>query len=492
MEAFKVADVNLMPSAHQARLEYFNTICLNKRNLLFLLLRLMRRLNLLKAFLRHKRSSTQNTAWIYFSSFATNFICLALGMVSGIIAARLLGPEERGALAILTYYPSLIGSFFVLGNHYSIKYMLSQEPEKESEISTVGFRLSLILGVIGAITFALCIPYTLKASERDLASAVVITCLMAPVMVINPCLYAIHQGKLRFGWVNLMLILSSGGYVILLIGLWMTKTVSPLRIVVATSFLVTIIVFLNLRRVGFEKLNYPVSFKNYRSCLNLGLKFFVPSVMATLFCAADRAILIRVTTLKEIGYYSVAFSLTFPLTLAVEVFSQVGFVEVSGTKDETTSSALILRRFHTAQAIVFVSALFVFAVVYPLIKFGFGTEFLPATAIALFMIPAMALRGLANMLDSSLRAKGLAFPGTVANLLALICLVGLGLWWVPSGGGRAFAVALLSAQTLSVVILINAMRLFLGLPLSRMWGIRPNVIIDLLRHIIRLAQFQKA
>jgi antigen flippase len=439
----------------------------------------------------HTFDSARNVTWTYFSSSATNFICLIFGAVSGIITARLLGPEARGELAILSYYPSLMASILTLGLPYALKYMISKNPEKELEIATVGFRLSLILGIMGAISFALFVPRTLADNSRHLASAVAITCLIAPAMVINPNLYAIHQGLFRFGWVNVMLILTAGGYVFLLLLLWSFKMVSPLQIAVAVLGLQTIIAFLNLWRFGFTKFRCRVSRQTYRLCLIHGLKFFAPTLLTTLFVVADRAILIRTTTLEEIGYYSVAFSLAFPLTLVIEVFAQVGFVEISSAKEKVTSSALALRRFQMAQVIVVIAALIVWAGIYPIIRFGFGAKFLPAMVVASLLVPAMALRGLTNTLDSSLKANGFAWPGAVASLLALFCLVGLAFWWVPTGGGQAFALALLSAQTVSMVVLLFATILLLSLPLSKIWGFRSNIVKALVQNVLSLAQFRK-
>lgn len=51
-------------------------------------------------------------AWL--GTFATNGVGLAIGMATGILAARLLEPEGRGLLAVLQFWPGLLWSIGML------------------------------------------------------------------------------------------------------------------------------------------------------------------------------------------------------------------------------------------------------------------------------------------------------------------------------------------------------------------------------------------
>ncbi len=437
----------------------------------------------------------ENKVWIYFSTTATNLICLILGAASGIFAARLLGPEGRGELAVISYFPALMGSIFPLAIPQALTFFISRDRDRQAEFATAGFRISLVLGILGSGIFAIVSPRTLAENNRHLSWAIAVVCLAAPAMVVNPHLYAIQRGLERFNWVNAMLILTGMGYPFLLFVLWWFKIVSPLLVALSSLLLQMVISALHVWRLRSSIIRSSIGWQTYRESLIQGLKFFLPSIALTIFVISDRAILIRTTTLEEIGYYSVAFALTFPLTLVIEGFAQIGFVEVAGTEDGNTSLALATRRFQMAQAVVLPAALVMLPLVYPVIRFGFGKEFIPAVTGGYFLIPAMAMRGLVHTLDSSLRARDVAWPGALANLLALFCLIGLSAWLVPTGGVRGFSLSMLCAQGVALVLLILCVRLFLSIPLLDLWGLRLSIVMALLKNllnVIKLGGYKRA
>jgi O-antigen/teichoic acid export membrane protein len=430
----------------------------------------------------------KNKAWIYFSTSATNIICMMLGVVSGILSARLLGPEGRGELAVILYFPAVMGSIFPLAIPQALTFFISKDRNRQAEFATAGFRISLVLGILGSVIFALVSPRILAENNRHLSWAIAVVCLAAPAMVLNPHFYAIQRGMERFNWVNGMLILAGMGYPILLLVLWWFNIVSPLLVALSSLLLQMVISALHVWRLGFSTIRCSIGWQTYRECLIQGLKFFLPSIALTIFVISDRAILIRTTTLEEIGYYSVAFALTFPLTLVIEGFAQIGFVEVAGTKDGNTSLALATRRFQMAQAVVLAAALVMLPLVYPVIRFGFGKEFIPAVTGAYFLIPAMAMRGLVHTLDSSLRARDVAWAGALANLLALFCLIGLSAWLVPTGGVRGFSLSMLCAQGVALVLLTFCVRFLLSIPLLDLWGLRFSIFMSLLKNLLNLVK----
>ena len=127
----------------------------------------------------------RNKAWVYFSSTTTTFICLVISVVSGVIAARLLGPGGRGELVVIQYYPTIMGAIFCLAIPQALTYFIVREPEHQSQTITAGIHLSLLLGIAGALFFALVAPLGLPHDQNsELAKAVVIACLAAPAMVI--------------------------------------------------------------------------------------------------------------------------------------------------------------------------------------------------------------------------------------------------------------------------------------------------------------------
>ena len=428
----------------------------------------------------------KNKAWTYFSTAGTSFICVVLGCISGVLAARLLGPEKRGELAVIAYFPGLMATFFPLALPQALTFFISKEPQRTSEVAAAGFRISLVLGVLGAMTFAFIGKYVLTTENQHLAKSIGLVCLMAPAMVVNAHFYAIHRGVHRFSLVNGLLIFVAGGYVLLLLGFWSVNRVSALNIAVGTQCLQIVVAVISGCCIGSVLIRTPVRWSTYSRCLLQGLRFWLPMLALTLFTVSDRAILIRTTSLEQIGHYAAAFAVAFPFTLVAQSFAQIGFVEISGESGDEGAVSLLARRFQMVQVISVGLVLAGLPLVHFVIEFGFGEEFSAAIPVAYFVVIAMLIRGLSWALECGLRARNHIWPGVASSLTSLGCLVLLSVVLVPSGGVKGFGIALLLAQAAGLAVLILAAKWSLGISFSDLYGLRPAIVVALCKSLLTL------
>lgn len=425
----------------------------------------------IKFFASHDDSATVD----YLGTFLTQMICLLGGVVSGIVSARLLQPTGRGEMAIIQYFPNLIGTFFCLAIPSAITLFISRYPERHAEYSTAGLRLSIVLGIAGAILFAAVAPMTLAPKDAHLAWPVALTCLAAPVIVVNPHLWAIYRGLKQYHWANSMVILTATMYPCFLIMLWLFGWISPMHAVMASLAAQAVVLLPNLWRLGIATLVRPVPWYIYQECLSQGLRYFFPVVAVTIFQMADRIILMHTTNLSELGFYAVAYGFTFPIILTVEPFVQIGFVEISGAGSQTLSVDILIRRFHMAQIVLVLACLFMAPCIRPFISYGLGKEFLPASKVAYILLAAMLLRAMSRVLENGLRAVNRNWQGTMANLISLVLLIGLSLLFVPNHGSVGFSLALLAAEVIHMTILWALSVREFGIPFSDIWGLRPKL-----------------
>jgi O-antigen/teichoic acid export membrane protein/SAM-dependent methyltransferase len=430
-----------------------------------------------------------NKTWIYLSSTTTTFICLVINALSGIMVARLLGPLGRGELVVIQYYPTLMGSLFCLAMPQALTYFVVREPGRQSQIITAGIHLSIMLGLAGALVFALAAPLGLpKDRQSDLQRAVVIVCLAAPAMVITPHLEAINWGLKRFGWCNSLRIINSLGYCVAITVLWMSGLVTSLAAALAAVLIQTGLLVAHLRRLGFHYVMQRAELAIYRLCFSQGLTFFLPVFAIIVYSASDRFILIKTTTTLEMGYYAIAFAIAYPVSLAVEAFAQVLFVEIADEKKGDFSNSLAVRRFQLAQIIVFSSVVLLMPISPYIINLAFGDKFGPAVPVAFSLIAAMALRGLTRMLDFAMRARNVTRPSTISSIIALGVLIGLSAWWVPLGGVTNFALALLTTELLRFMLMVNAFKREFDITAVELWGLKGNVLKELYHDALTMMQ----
>ena len=379
-------------------------------------------------------------------------------------------------MAILLYFPTLMGAFFSLGTPQAITALISKSAECTEEILTTGFRLAVVQVLLAVPLFVLCAPLTLTGDNRQLAVPVEISCACGAFMILVPYFNAMAYGLKRFTWVNAVMLAGQAGYVIALLILWLAGTLTPLAAALAALGSQLLQCLLHLIHIKPRWLNRKLPRGAYSQCLGLGIRFAAPSLAAVVLLNADRAILIRTTTLEQIGYFAIAFALTMPITITTEAFTQIGFVEVSSAESSDASFALMLRRFQMAQVVAGASFLFACALVDPVIRFGFGKAYVNAIPAAYPLALAMSLRAMTRTLENNLRGLRFIVPGTVGAAINLTALIVLSVFLVPRWGALGFCCASLISEAIYLICLALYLTTQQDVRLQSLWGIRPSIV----------------
>jgi O-antigen/teichoic acid export membrane protein len=424
--------------------------------------------------------------WSYVSTSGANVLRVGLGAVSGLLVSRLLMPRGRGELAILLYFPTLMGAFFSLGTPQAITALISKSAERTEEILTTGFRLAVVQILLAVPLFVLCAPLTLTGDNRQLAVPVEISCACGAFMILVPYFNAMAYGLRRFTWVNAVMLAGQAGYVLALLILWLAGTLTPLAAALAALGSQLLQCLLHLIHIKPQWLNRKLPRGAYSQCLALGIRFAAPSLAAVVLLNSDRAILIRTTTLEQIGYFAIAFALTMPITITTEAFTQIGFVEVSSAESSDASFALMLRRFQMAQVVAGMSFLLACALVDPVIRFGFGKAYVNAIPAAYPLALAMALRAMTRTLENNLRGLRFIVPGTVGAVINLTALIVLSVLLVPRWGAFGFCCASLISEAIYFTCLALYLATQQDVRLQSLWGIRPSIVRAMASALVEL------
>jgi len=392
------------------------------------------------------------------------------------MVSRLLMPRGRGELAILLYFPTLMAAFFSLGTPQAITALISKNPQHPEEVLTTGFRLAIAQVLLAVPLFILCAPLTLTGDNRPLAIPVQISCACGAFMIFVPYFNAMAYGLKCFTWVNAVTLAGQASYVVALLILWLIGTLTPLTAVLSALGSQLLQCLLHLIHIRPSWLNRRLPHGAYRRCLGLGIRFAAPSLAAVVLLNADRAILIRTTTLEQIGYFAIAFAVTMPITITTEAFTQIGFVEVSSAENAGASLALMLRRFQMAQVVAGASFLFACALVGPVIRFGFGKAYVSAIPAAYPLALAMSLRAMTRTLENNLRGLRFIVPGTVGAAINLTALILLSIALVPRWGALGFCCAVLIAEAIYLICLGLYLTAQQGVRLPSLWGFRPSIV----------------
>lgn len=413
---------------------------------------------------------------------------VGLGAVSGLMVSRLLLPHGRGELAIFLYFPALMGALFSLGMPQAITALISKNPEHTEEVLTAGFRLAILQIVLAVPLFVVCAPLSLTGDNRPLAGSVRFCCVFGAFMILVPYFNAMAYGLKRFAWVNAVSLSGQASYLLALIALWAAQALTPLSAALAALGTQLLQCLLHLIHIRPRWLNTKLRPGAYRQCLGLGIRFAAPSLAAVVLLNSDRAILIRTTTLEQIGYFAVAFAVTMPMTITTEAFTQIGFVEVSSAENPAASMALMLRRFQMAQVVTGATFLLACALIGPVIRIGFGKAYLNAIPAAYPLALAMALRAMTRTLENNLRGLRFIVPGTLGAALNLAALIVLSILLVPHWGAFGFCCASLIAEAIYFVSLMLYLIVQQHVRPASLWGFRPSIIRAMALALVELVK----
>ena len=80
-----------------------------------------------------------------------NLLMSVLGVFTGVVAARLLGPKGRGELAAIQAWPSALAALALLGTSEAVLYFCARAPLRRAQY----LGAALLIGTIGALVFSL-------------------------------------------------------------------------------------------------------------------------------------------------------------------------------------------------------------------------------------------------------------------------------------------------------------------------------------------------
>ncbi len=413
-------------------------------------------------------------------TFATRVGGLILGLGIGVIVARALGPEGRGAYALVLVVFGLLQMAGALGLDQASTFLSARSPSSAGKITRTLGTATLILGVLVVAVYAALSTH--PAYRAFLAESAVqpemvwILVLLLPASMLNQLFLGVLLGLERVGSFNLGGLVTSG---VNLAVLALFSLLFSLRLegalwaagagILAGTLASGLLLLRGRLRPGGKgepeeaggvpatgPQGRPGGDRREESPLREGLAFgWKAQVGALSWFLHYRSDMILVSALSgpaALGYYAVAVGLVEKLYLLPSAIGTVLFPRLAREGEAgrrvLTPLASRITLLLTLSATVPLAALS-----WPLIRVLFGRAFLPALKPLLILLPGVAALSVGRVLSADLNARGK--PGVVAgvNLLLALVNIGLNLWWIPILGVSGAALATTTSYTLAVLIL---------------------------------------
>lgn len=370
------------------------------------------------------------------TTFMSGGMIQLIGIVTGILAARLLLPEGRGELAILLLWPVLIAELGSFSLSASSGFHMARKEATPQEIwsNTVLIVTVLVPVLIGV--FLLLAPIIYDGQRPEVLQLAYLCTALIPAYLYALSLMTIFQGEQKFGAYNLLRTLVHVSYlgIVLLFLAFEPPSVANFTTAFVTAHLLLLAVTL-----WFSWKRGWVSLKPnpevIRSLFLYGLRTHAGVVLAVANRRLDQLIVSIALAATDFGFYVVAMTIEVPIFFVAVTIEILLFPKIAEQESEAGRQQ-VLGRYFRAALILVVPATIVFLFLAPwLIEIVFGAAYLPAGDAARILALSGIGYTLKTMLTTYMRAsnrmrivtlsEGVGIVVTAAALAALLPTLGL-------------------------------------------------------------------
>ncbi|MCF8309534.1 MAG: oligosaccharide flippase family protein, partial [Bacteroidales bacterium] len=266
--------------------------------------------------------------------FASKVFAILMGLLLGIILARILGPQGKGIYTTLTVVPAIIVSFTTLGMRRTAVYFIGRENYDLSRIVSAVITIlvfSSLIGILATLTV-----FILIDDPKFIPLYIGIITFILPFRLAVVYIAGIYIGRENFRFANMMkwtLPLINLTLVILLV--WV------LNLNIAGALLSLLLASLATSLMGFFKLSRDFTLRIawdgviIKKMIRLGILYASSLLVIKLIHRIDIILLEQLSDMKEVGYYSIAVNIAeklwqLPVAMGVVVMSRTANEKVKG------------------------------------------------------------------------------------------------------------------------------------------------------------------
>ena len=400
-------------------------------------------------------------------SVGTQVFIVLMNLATGIITARLLGPEGRGVYVAITLWPPLLAMLATAGLNSAVVFRMRRNPGAPDAVAGAALLSGFISSSLMIVAGALVMPLFLTGYS---SSVVLFAQLCLAAVLVNSTQIVIKQafaGTGQYWYCNLTHLLPQLYHLVALVTLALLATLTPrgaaLALFVSGALAVLSVLPKFLRTMAPRFKAVRAELKEIRS---YSLRAAPAGLVTALILHSDRLVLIPLLSARELGFYAVAFSFSRvvqfvqPALQSIFLSHLAGQGEAGSLRVHDTACRFLLVALSAGCVVLWLAGEW-------LLGFAYGAEFAAAVGIFRLLVIEASLGVLAQVTVQLYLARDR--PGLVSAIQAgtLVVSLALLLILVPRFGGTGAAIALVCAGAVRWLALLGGMRLALKLPLPR-------------------------
>lgn len=423
----------------------------------------------------------------FVSTLATNATLALLGLATGVLAARILGPSGRGELAAIQLLPQVLSGVALLGLAEALTYCVAREPSRAAGYIAAAVSMAAVSAVVFMSIGAMIVPQFLVGYSPEVIWAAQ---LYLAYFMVNAFIGLPHHALRGMGqftaWNVLRVLPPAFWLMVLLIGWWAGDASAPdlalLYLGVLGILFFPFAAVLKNRIVGL----YVPAKSSCAHLFRIGLPSAAATVPQAVSARMDQLVIAGSLPPESLGLYAVSAAcaaLANPLTSALASL----IVPLVASRAQSPEQIRVLAGTVRIGVFVALVAGLCVAIATPmLLRHVFGQQFESALPAALVLVAASTIGATNGLIEEGFR--GLGRPefvmrahviGALAGGGAVLTLVG------PLGIVGAAIGAVCTATVISLALLVQGTRV-LGLAPTELMILRRDEAGRLLSAVSRL------
>jgi O-antigen/teichoic acid export membrane protein len=405
-----------------------------------------------------------------FMTMGTNLTMAVIGLITGTLAARILGPEGRGELAAIQTWPSFIAGIALLGLPEAIVYFSARDPRKSGQYMTTAMTTALILAIPMIVIGYGLMPFFLSAQSREIITAARWYLLYIFIQILVKMQADLLRGNSDLLLWNAFRFLPKILWLAVLLMSIPLGTGSPQWLAITFLIALSALFFPRLLILKWRLSSpiWPPDPQSSRAMLGYGLPLVAASVPSTLNLRMDQMLMTILLAPSALGLYVVAVAWSGAIAPLVGAIGQVVFPYTAGQASSFRQYEVLARGVRLASTISVALSIPLLAITPFAIKALYGPDFAPAIPTALILVIAGTVLSLKSVLQEGIRGLGqpkIVFWGECVGLTITIVVLGL---LLGSIGILGAAIASLAAYIATVIYLIRRVLLITEYPLTKL------------------------
>lgn len=361
-----------------------------------------------------------------FGSLTGSLAGQAALLISGIFAARILGPENRGHFALLSLIPVVICQIGTLGIEKSVTFHIARDETSAAAIVSKARRIALIQASICSVINMALLWLLMRGEANDVLLGAALTIVVPATIIVRNYALALLQGMGQFRAFNFQRNIQPYLYALGLIAVAMLHIESLMVVTgiwVATSVVATIAGLLYVRRALATAPTAQTPAPSSREMVTFGVKGFLGSASPLETFRLDQAVVGLFLSPIALGIYVTSVAFTNLPRFVAQSIGIVAFPHVARQRDDVQGKQWMWRFFWISLAATIGTVVPLILLAPTLVPLAFGSGFKDAVVPMQILLVGSVFFGARRALSDGMRGRGMPMPTTWSEIASWVVLV---------------------------------------------------------------------